>query len=44
MERALWESGTLYFGREGKVGQRLAAAGLMVGAAQTSPRAAIRLL
>jgi len=41
-QRAVKESGGLYLNREGKVGQRWAAAGLIVGAAQTSNRAAMR--
>ena len=43
VQRALWESGTLGLSREQKVLPRRPAAGLMVGVAQTSLRAAIIL-
>jgi len=44
VQSPLWESGALCLSREGKVGQRRPAAGLTVGAAHTSLRAAIRRL
>lgn len=39
-----YKSGALYLRREGKVGHSLPAAGLIIGAAHTSLRAAIRHL
>jgi len=44
VQSPLCESGALYLSREGKVGQSRPAAGLTVGAAQTSLRAGIRRL
>ena len=44
VQRARWESGTRCLRREGKDGQRQPAARLIVGAAQTSLREAIRRL
>jgi len=44
VQRPLCESGTQCLGREGKDGQRRPAAGLIVGAAQTSLNAAKRHL
>jgi len=44
VQSPLYESGALYLSREGKVGHSRPAAGLTVGAAQISLRAAIRRL
>jgi len=44
VQRALWEAGARCLRREGKDGQRRPAAGLIVGAAPTCLRAAIRRL
>jgi len=41
VQSPLYESGALYLSREGKVGRSRPAAGLTVGAAQTSLRSAI---